>query len=61
MSEERRENFFMVDNDIFSFGLKPRDIVVYCYLCRRMNRRQVLLFHQDEISQRTVGSAKRKP
>ena len=34
----KRKNFFMVDNRIFEYGLKPRDIAVYCFLCRRMNR-----------------------
>lgn len=29
-----KQNFFMVDNRIFSFGLKPRDLAVYFCLCR---------------------------
>lgn len=33
----KRKNFFMVDNRIFEYDLKPRDIAVYCFLCRRMN------------------------
>ena len=34
----RRTNFFMVDNRIFEYDLKPRDIAVYCFLCRRLNQ-----------------------
>lgn len=40
----KRKNFFMVDNRIFEYGLKPRDIVVYCFLCRRMNRESNVAF-----------------
>lgn len=31
-------HFFTVDNHIFDYGLKPRDIAVYCCICRHMNR-----------------------
>lgn len=31
-------NFFTVDNRIFDMQLKPRDIAVYCCLCRHINR-----------------------
>ena len=40
----KRKNFFMVDNRIFEYGLKPRDIAVYCFLCRRMNRESNVAF-----------------
>ena len=36
--EQRKSNFFMVDNTVFYVGLKPRDIAVYCFLCRMENR-----------------------
>ena len=29
--KQKRKNFFLVDNDIFTHGLKPRDIAVYCF------------------------------
>ena len=41
---DKRKNFFMVDNRIFEYGLKPRDIAVYCFLCRRMNRESNVAF-----------------
>ena len=40
----KRKNFFMVDNRIFECDLKPRDIAVYCFLCRRMNRESNVAF-----------------
>ena len=40
----KRKNFFIVDNRIFEYGLKPRDIAVYCFLCRRMNRESNVAF-----------------
>ena len=42
--KERRTNFFMVDNRIFEYDLKPRDIAVYCFLCRRLNRENNVAF-----------------
>ena len=41
---DKRKNFFMVDNSIFEYDLKPRDIAVYCFLCRRMNRESNVAF-----------------
>lgn len=41
---DRRKNFFMADNRIFKYGLKPRDIAVYCFLCRRLNRESNVAF-----------------
>ena len=31
--------FFKVDNRIFSFGLKPRDLAVYFCLCRHADNK----------------------
>ena len=42
--QERRTNFFMVDNRIFDYDLKPRDIAVYCSICRRLNRKDNVAF-----------------
>ena len=42
--KERRTNFFMVDNRIFEYDLKPRDIAVYCFLCRRLNQESNVAF-----------------
>ena len=42
--KERRTNFFMVDNRIFEYDLKLRDIAVYCFLCRRLNRENNVAF-----------------
>lgn len=41
---DRRKNFFMADNCIFEYGLKPRDIAVYCFLCWRLNRETNVAF-----------------
>lgn len=38
------KNFFIADNRIFEYGLKPRDIAVYCFLCRRLNRKTNVAF-----------------
>lgn len=35
---DKRKNFFIVSNSIFDHELKPRDIAVYCFICRRLNR-----------------------
>ena len=40
----KRKSFFMVDNRIFEYGLKPRDIAVYWFLCRRLNRESNVAF-----------------
>ena len=60
MTEVKRENFFIVDNDIFSFGLKPRDIVVYCYLCRRMNRSTGVAFPSRSDIAKNCGIGKKE-
>ena len=33
----KRKNFFLVDNSIFTYRLKPRDIAVYCCVCMHVN------------------------
>ena len=35
--KEKRKNFFLVDNSIFTYRLKPRDIAVYCCICMHIN------------------------
>ena len=42
--EQKKSNFFMVDNTVFYVGLKPRDIAVYCFLCRMENREKGYAF-----------------
>ena len=42
--EQRKSHFFMVDNTVFYVGLKPRDIAVYCFLCRMENREKGYAF-----------------
>lgn len=34
----KRENFFIVQNQIFGQKLTPTEFIVYCYLCRCNNR-----------------------
>ena len=36
---ELHGNFFSLHNDIFELGLPPSAFEVYCYLCRRANRK----------------------
>ena len=33
----KRKNFFLVDNSIFTYRLKPRDIAVYCCICMHIH------------------------
>ena len=40
----RPGEFFCVDNRIFECGLKPRDIAVYCCLCRHINSKTGVAF-----------------
>ncbi len=44
-------HFFTVDNGIFEQGLKPRDIAVYCCICRHQNNRTGVAFP----SRRTIA------
>lgn len=55
----KRKNFFMVDNRIFEYGLKPRDIAVYCFLCRRMNRESNVAFPSRKRYRKRVRNQKR--
>lgn len=49
----KRNNFFIVDNIIFDKDLKPRDIAVYCFLCRSVNQRTGVAFpSRKEIGRR---------
>lgn len=50
--ESKRKNFFMVDNSIFSHGLKPRDIAVYCCICRHINTKTGVAF----LSKREIAN-----
>lgn len=47
-----RKNFFMVDNSIFSHGLKSRDIAVYCCICRHINTKTGVAF----LSKREIAN-----
>ena len=44
--------YFTVDNDIFTYGLKPRDIAVYCCICCHINRETGIAFP----SRRTIAN-----
>lgn len=44
--------YFTVDKDIFSYGLKPRDIAVYCCICCHINRETGIAFP----SRRTIAN-----
>ena len=51
-------NFFTVDNRIFDYGLKPRDIAVYCCICRHMNRDTGVAFPSRKSIARECGIGK---
>ena len=51
-------NFFTVDNRIFDYGLKPRDIVVYCCICRHINRETGVAFPSRKMIARECGIGK---
>ena len=53
--EQRKSNFFMVDNTVFYVGLKPRDIAVYCFLCRMENREKGYAFPTRRHIARACG------
>lgn len=40
----QEKRLFIVSNSIFDHELKPRDIAVYCFICRRLNRKENLAF-----------------
>ena len=54
----RRTNFFMVDNRIFDYDLKPRDIAVYCFLCRRLNQDSNVAFPSRKDIGKSCGIKK---
>ena len=56
--EQRKSNFFMVDNTVFYVGLKPRDIAVYCFLCRMENREKGYAFPTRRHIARACGISK---
>ena len=56
--KERRTNFFMVDNCIFEYALKPRDIAVYCFLCRRLNQESNVAFPSRKDIAKSCGIKK---
>ena len=56
--EQRKNNFFMVDNTVFYVGLKPRDIAVYCFLCRMENREKGYAFPTRRHIARACGISK---
>lgn len=50
---KKKRKFFIVENDIFQYDLKPRDIAVYCFLCRSVNQRTGIAFpSRKEIGRR---------
>ena len=51
-------NFFTVDNRIFDYGLKPRDIAVYCCICRHINRETGVAFPSRRMIARECGIGK---
>jgi predicted transcriptional regulator len=48
----------MVDNTVFYVGLKPRDIAVYCFLCRMENREKGYAFPTRRHIARACGISK---
>ncbi|MCF0247814.1 MAG: helix-turn-helix domain-containing protein [Synergistes sp.] len=51
-------NFFIVDNFIFECGLKPRDIAVYCCICRHTNRQSGVAFPSRRTIAKECGIGK---
>ena len=47
------KNYFPIPNEVFSLGLTPGEISVYCYLMYRENRET----HQCHPSYKTIGKA----
>lgn len=47
------KNYFPIPNEVFSLGLTPGEISVYCYLMYRENRET----HQCHPSHKTIGKA----
>ena len=55
---QKRKNFFIVGNDIFSQGLKPRDIAVYCCICRHINAQTGVAFVSRQCIAKECGIGK---
>lgn len=51
-------NYFTVDNRIFAMHLKPRDIAVYCCLCRHVNRINGVAYPSRKTIARECGIGK---
>lgn len=51
-------HFFTVDNHIFDYGLKPRDIAVYCCICRHINRETGVAFPSRKTIANECGISK---
>lgn len=56
--EQKRKNFFMVDNSIFSHALKPRDIAVYCCICKHINTETGVAFVSRQCIAKECGIGK---
>lgn len=56
--ESKRQNFFMVDNGIFSHGLKSRDIAVYCCICKHINTETGVAFVSRQCIAKECGIGK---
>ena len=54
----REGGFFIVQNDIFKFGLKPRDIAVYCCICRHVNNHTEVAFPSRKKIAKECGIGK---
>ena len=55
---KEKGNYFTVDNRIFTFGLKPRDIAVYCCICRHINRKTGVAFPSRRMIAKECGIGK---
>ena len=54
----KRKNFFLVDNSIFTYRLKPRDIAVYCCICMHINTETGVAFPSRRRIARECGIEK---
>ena len=55
---EQTERFFTVVNRVFDCGLKPRDIAVFCCICRHINHGTGQAFPSRRIIARECGIRK---
>ena len=49
---------FIADNHIFNYGLKSRDIAVYCTLCRHRNKEASAAFPSQKTIAKECGIGK---